>query len=83
MAPFSVGHPWNRPLKRDVLYTHGRGAMSLDSVILEGWSQGVLLGGLLVLILFTIANMRRSVWLHRLILLEVGRSYALWASGND
>lgn len=74
MAPFGGSRPWGLLLKRDISYPHGRASMSLSSVILEGWSQGVFVGGLLVLIMFTIANMRRRVLLHRLILLEVGRS---------
>jgi hypothetical protein len=57
--------------------------MSLSSVILEGWSQGVLFGALLVLVMFTIANMRRHVVLHRLILLEASRFHLSHASGNQ
>jgi hypothetical protein len=56
--------------------------MSLSGVIIEAWSQGVLFGGVLVLIMFTIANMRRHVLLHRLILLEVSRFHLLH-TGNQ
>jgi hypothetical protein len=72
MAPFNVVHPRNPPHKRDELYPHGRASFSWSNVILEGWSQGVLCGGLLILILFTVANMKRHVLLHKLILLEAG-----------
>ncbi|KAN0102102.1 hypothetical protein V8E51_012612 [Hyaloscypha variabilis] len=71
MAPFNVVHPRNPPHKRDELYPHGRASFSWSNVILEGWSQGVLCGGLLILILFTVANMKRHVLLHKLILLEL------------
>jgi hypothetical protein len=57
--------------------------MSLSSVILEGWSQGVLFGALLVLVMFTIANMRRRILLHWLILLEASHFHLLHASGNQ
>lgn len=57
--------------------------MSVSNVILEGWSQGVLFGGLLVLVMFTIANMRRHVLLHRLILLEAGQPHLFHALGNQ
>src|SRR6266498_2045820 len=83
MAPFSAVHPGNPPLKRDGSYPHGRASMSLSNVILEGWSQGVLSGGLVVLVLFTIANMRQHVLLHRLILLEAGCFRSLHASGSQ
>lgn len=72
MAPFSAIYPRNLPIRRDGRYPHGRESMVLSSVVLEGWSQGVLFGGLVVLILFTIANMRRQVLLHWLIMVEAG-----------
>ena len=50
---------------------HQRSNESLDEVILEAWSQGFLVGGLIVLIMITVANMRRGVLLHKLILIEV------------
>jgi hypothetical protein len=83
MAPFSAARPRNQPLKRDSSYPHGRAGMSLSDVTQEGWSQGVLFGGLVVLVLFTIANMRRHVLLHRLILLEAGCFRLLHTSGSQ
>ncbi|KAI9841255.1 MAG: hypothetical protein M1837_000920 [Sclerophora amabilis] len=50
---------------------HPRSAATLDGNILEAWSEGLLVGGLTVLVMITIANMRRGVLLHKLILLEV------------
>ena len=82
MAPVSVDHPMNWPSKRDGSNPHGRSGMSVSNVIPEGWSQGVLFGGLLVLVMFTIANMRRHVLLHRLILLEAGHRHLLHTLGN-
>ncbi|KAG2002893.1 hypothetical protein GB937_009429 [Aspergillus fischeri] len=49
----------------------GRAAMGLDYVILEAWSQGFLVGGLIILIMITLANIRKGVLLHKLILLEL------------
>ncbi|KAI9675369.1 MAG: hypothetical protein M1817_001273 [Caeruleum heppii] len=51
--------------------THGRHSANLDENILEAWSQGFMVGGLIVLIMITVANMRRHVLLHKLILLEL------------
>lgn len=45
--------------------------MGLDYVILEAWSQGFLVGGLVILIMITLANIRKGVLLHKLILLEL------------
>jgi hypothetical protein len=50
---------------------NGRAAMSLNYVVLEAWSQGFLVGGLIILVLITLANIRKGVLLHKLILLEV------------
>jgi hypothetical protein len=38
---------------------------------LEAWSQGMMVGTLVFMIMLTIANMRRRVLLHKLILIEV------------
>ncbi|KAH4103613.1 hypothetical protein HBH98_011110 [Parastagonospora nodorum] len=40
-------------------------------LILEAWAQGLLVGSLVILIAITLANMRRGVLLHKLILLEL------------
>ena len=39
---------------------------------LEAWSQGFMVGALIIMCGITLANMRRGVLLHKLILLEVG-----------
>jgi hypothetical protein len=56
---------------RDGPIRHGRAGMGLEYVILEAWSQGFLVGGLIILIMITLANIRKGVLLHKLILLEV------------
>ena len=43
-------------------------------VIAEAWSQGFMVGSIVILIFFVIANMKRKVWLHKLIFLEVRRT---------
>jgi hypothetical protein len=40
---------------------------------LEAWSQGFMVGALIIMWGITLANMRRGVLLHKLILLEVRR----------
>ncbi|RMD43080.1 hypothetical protein DV735_g2043, partial [Chaetothyriales sp. CBS 134920] len=47
-----------------------RANASSEDLILEGWSQGFLVGSLIIMAAITIANMRRRVLLHKLILLE-------------
>ena len=42
-----------------------------NGLILEAWAQGFLVGSLIILAFITLANMRRGVLLHKLILLEV------------
>jgi len=42
-----------------------------ESLILEAWSQGFMVGALIVMLAITIANLRKGVLLHKLILLEV------------
>jgi hypothetical protein len=42
-----------------------------DAFILEAWSEGCMVGALMIMSCVTVANMRRGVLLHKLILLEV------------
>lgn len=44
-----------------------------EDLILEAWSQGFMVGSLIIMACITIANMRRGVLLHKLILVEVSR----------
>lgn len=41
------------------------------ALILEAWAQGFMTGALIIMSAITIANMRRKVLLHKLILVEV------------
>lgn len=41
------------------------------ALVLEAWSQGLMTGSLVIMAAVTLANMRRGVLLHKLILLEV------------
>lgn len=41
---------------------------------LEAWSQGFMMGALVIMCGITLANMRRRVLLHKLILVEVSGS---------
>jgi hypothetical protein len=40
-------------------------------LILEGWAQGFMVGSLVIMAAITVANMRRHLLLHKLILAEV------------
>lgn len=42
-----------------------------DAFILEAWSEGCMVGALMIMSCVTVANMRRGVLLHKLILLEL------------
>lgn len=44
---------------------------SPNGLVLEAWAQGFLVGSLVIMSAITIANMRKGVLLHKLILLEV------------
>ena len=42
-----------------------------SSLVLEAWAQGYMVGSLIIMAAITVANMKKGVLLHRLILLEV------------
>ncbi len=42
-----------------------------EGFVTEGWSEGFMLGALIIMACITVANMRKGVFLHKLILLEV------------
>jgi hypothetical protein len=42
-----------------------------EQITLESWSQGFMVGSLIIMAGITLANMRSGVLLHKLILLEV------------
>src|SRR5258706_8537548 len=43
---------------------------NIEAYILEGWGEGFMLGALFIMAVLTIANMRKGVLLHKMILLE-------------
>ncbi|KIW26732.1 uncharacterized protein PV07_06542 [Cladophialophora immunda] len=47
-----------------------RAFASDEDFILEGWSEGFMVGALVIMACITVANMRRGVLLHKLILVE-------------
>lgn len=42
-----------------------------DGLVLEAWAQGYMVGSLIIMAAITVANMRKGVLLHKLILIEV------------
>ena len=48
-----------------------RDNLPIEAFIVESWSQGFMVGALLIMAGITVSNMRRGVLLHKLILLEV------------
>ena len=48
-----------------------RASLSVEGDILEAWAEGFNVGALIILILIVLCNIKRGVWLHKLILLEV------------
>lgn len=52
---------------------------TVHGLVTEAWGQGFMVGALVVLIFFTVANMRSRVWLHKLILIEVSATHkTIW-----
>lgn len=56
-----------------------REGLSSDGLVLESWAQGFEVGALIIMACVTVANMRKGVLLHKLILLEVGVASTLFA----
>ena len=50
---------------------HWRDGATPEGYILESWSEGFMAGALIIMACITVANMRKGVILHKLILLEV------------
>lgn len=42
-----------------------------EKITLEAWSQGFMVGALIVMAVITLVNLRKGVLLHKLILIEV------------
>lgn len=48
--------------------------VATGELTLEAWSQGFMVGALVIMCGITVANMRRGVLLHKLILVEAGET---------
>jgi hypothetical protein len=53
--------------------SHGAPPSDPHKLALEAWSQGCMIGALIIMIGITLVNMRRGSLLHKLILIEVGK----------
>ncbi|SPJ72306.1 uncharacterized protein FTOL_02034 [Fusarium torulosum] len=51
--------------------SHGAPPTDPEKLALEAWSQGCMIGALIIMIGITLVNMRRGVLLHKLILIEL------------
>jgi len=75
MAPTNTTtqNPPNIQLYRRQNSTFGnwRDVNDTEAYILEGWGEGFMLGALFIMAVITVANMRKGVLLHKMILLEV------------
>lgn len=74
MAPLSRVHYGSANLMRRApaaAFGDWRDSDNIESFIVEGWGEGFMLGALLIMSVITVANMRRGVFLHKLILTEV------------
>lgn len=63
-----VVHTWFR---RQELADPSQRPSDPNGLVLEAWAQGFMVGSLIIMSCITLANMRRGVLLHKLILLEV------------
>lgn len=88
MAPMPPHFPHDAefaPLSRrsDPVDGHWRDNATPEGYIVESWGEGLLVGALMVMACITVANMRKGVLLHKLILLEVRQttqSPSSWSS---
>jgi hypothetical protein len=67
----SPNHRRDRPT-----YGDWRDVHNTESYIVEGWGEGFMFGALLMMVIITIANMRKDILLHKVILLEVSDELA-------
>ena len=57
-----------------------------NTLIIEAWAQGFMVGSILIMLCTTVSNYRRGVLLHKLILLEVNifnRSSLVVSQGDE
>ena len=70
MAPY-IRVPRESPLDHPEWDGSWKHDLSIEGFIIESWSQGFMVGGLVIMAGLTIANMRRRLLLHKLILIEL------------
>lgn len=54
-----------------------RASATVEGFVIESWSQGFMVGALMIMACITISNMRAGIFLHKLILLEVRQKHSL------
>lgn len=83
VARRSTTAKWQELSKRGTgaaTFGNWRDVNHVEAYIVEAWGQGFMFGALLIMSLITVANMKKGVLLHKLILLEVGvRRKQEWA----
>jgi hypothetical protein len=77
MAPMSLLARQSVPTGKNTAAGDWRADATDEDFVLEGWSEGFMVGALVIMACITIANMRRKVLLHKLILIEVSRGQKL------
>lgn len=72
MSPLpETHHVLHTLLRREELDNPNDRPSDPNGLVLEAWAQGYMVGSLIIMSCITLANMRRGVLLHKLILLEV------------
>jgi hypothetical protein len=76
MAPIPSSTASPGQVNEPIVNTFGnwRNVNQAEAYIVEAWGEGFMFGALLIMSCITVANMRRGVLLHKLILFEVRES---------
>ncbi|EHY54022.1 hypothetical protein HRR83_004667 [Exophiala dermatitidis] len=76
MSPLpETHHVLHTLLRREELDNPNDRPSDPNGLVLEAWAQGYMVGSLIIMSCITLANMRRGVLLHKLILLELVLGY--------
>ncbi|EXJ94144.1 hypothetical protein A1O1_02537 [Capronia coronata CBS 617.96] len=76
MSPVpGVHNGLHTPLRRDEPENPNNRSSDPNGLVLEAWAEGFMVGSLIIMSCITLANMRRGVLLHKLILLELILGY--------
>jgi hypothetical protein len=84
MAPITISAASLGKRSQPGVNTFGnwRSVNNAEAYIVEAWGEGFMFGALLIMSCITIANMRRGVLLHKLILFEVSVDLAAGLYGS-